>query len=47
MDALALTGEEGRVTCEKLRGAGKGIDTEISEWGNLVRVESYRLQLNT
>ena len=38
MDALASKGEEGRVTCDKLRGVGKGFDPENSEWGNPVEV---------
>jgi hypothetical protein len=35
---LASIGEEGRETCEKLRGAGKGFDPEMSEWGNPVEI---------
>ena len=38
MDALVSIGEEGRETCEKLRRAGKGVDPEMSEWGNPVEV---------
>ena len=35
VDALAITGDEGRGACEKLRGAGKrSFDPEMSEWGN-------------
>ena len=34
MDALASKGEEGRATCDKLRGTGRGVDPKMSEWGN-------------
>ena len=38
MDALVSTGDEGRATCEKLRGTGRGFDPKISEWGNPLMV---------
>ena len=38
VDALVLTGEEGRATCEKLRGTGRGVDPKMSEWGNLTSI---------
>jgi len=41
VDALASIGEEGRETCEKLRGVGKGEDPEESEWGNPMEVEIH------
>ena len=47
MDALASIGEEGRVTCEKLRGTGKGFDPKISEWGNPMGVIAHYHYLNT
>jgi hypothetical protein len=46
VDALALTGEEGRATCEKPRGTGRSEDPRISEWGNLVKVMLHYLHLN-
>jgi hypothetical protein len=30
---LASTGDEGRATCEKLRGVGRDFDPEISDMG--------------
>ena len=47
MDALASTGDEGRDTCDKLRGAGKSFDPEISEWGNPLDVMFQYFILNT
>ena len=47
MDALVSTGDEGRATCEKLRGSGRGNDPKISELGNLVEIIFYYVQLNT
>ena len=38
MDALASIGDEGRDTCEKLRGTGISDDPKISEWGNPLMV---------
>ena len=47
VDALVSTGEEGRATCEKLRGTGRGVDPKMSEWGNPTRVIACYPCLNT
>tara|TARA_Y100001934_G_C11919897_1_gene570690 strand:+ start:394 stop:537 length:144 start_codon:yes stop_codon:yes gene_type:complete len=47
VDALASTGDEGRDTCDKLRGAGKRFDPKNSEWGNPVGVIPHHPYLNT
>ena len=44
---MVLTGEEGRVTCEKLRRTGIGFDPEISEWVNPTGVIARYPYLNT
>ena len=44
---MVSIGEEGRVTCEKLRRAGKGFDPEMSEWGNPVGVISHHRKWNS
>ena len=38
---MVSIGEEGRATCDKLRGTGRGIDPKMSEWGNLTE-EMFR-----
>lgn len=44
---MVSIGEEGRETCDKLRGVGKDSDPEMSEWGNPMGVKFHYRILNT
>ena len=43
MDALAITGDEGRYSLRKAAGSGQiSFDPQISEWGNPLTFSQYR-----